>query len=875
MSRTARSGLLSAFVATLFVAMGMECPGTTDTIIPIPGTGTVTLQIRNESGFRVKVESEFVLEDFQVRETLRVLDPTGLDAEASLLPTRTHFLSVVAVIADDSHIPPSALVKPGDVLAEAAFEWNVNFKDGDVILFVIPAPDTGGGDTIDCNSNGISDLLDLQSESSADCNSNGIPDECDISEDPSLDCNANGTMDECEESGETTEDCNHNGVFDKCDISSGNSPDCNENGIPDECDISGESSYDCNENGKPDECDIVDGHSEDCQSNGIPDECDIADGESDDCNSNGVPDECDLEHGAIAIPRQILPQTEGSLLFPVDETHTLAMAPNDDGSSAQINLGFGFELYGSTYHAVFINNNGNISFGAAYPQFTSTGFPVLNFPMIAPFWADVDTRSNLGRVVYKLTDHMLIATWENVGYFNQKGDKRNTFQVAISDGTDTTIGIGQNVAFSYGNMQWTTGDASNGSEGFGGVPATAGANAGDNENFFQIGRFSLPGNAYDGPHEAADGIDFLDYQTIRFSTSDSIANVAPIATGLPSGGVLRVNPRNGESVDLLVQYLSPEAPQTTSVVVQDVSGAAAQGLTIENTPGNTADLHFVWTPDCNDEGLYEFVLTAQDNFVPPGISTSTFHIHVICRSEDCNENQTPDECESDCNSNGRPDDCDLAQCEGQPGCSDCNENGTLDGCEIASGDCLDENHNLIPDECDEEQALPRIGDHGSVKFMPPIGQVTIANPIPLDDHPTGITLAPGISAHAGSANPPSGDPSDPPASGGLSPDQPVAVETHSVTGGISVLFSSTPSGSLPVWTTVSAIEATGSVVVDVFGATGECIGSCSSSVLTNPIEGEASTFAVTIQVNEGISRIHIHGSNPGGLVMTAPEVASH
>ena len=70
---------------------------------------------------------------------------------------------------------------------------------------------------------------------------------------------------------------------------------------------------------------------------------------------------------------------------------------------------------------------------------------------IAPFWADVDTREGLGTVFYRnVTDQetlseikdivskskagfslaarfnpkwALIATWEEVGYFNMKGDK--------------------------------------------------------------------------------------------------------------------------------------------------------------------------------------------------------------------------------------------------------------------------------------------------------------------------------------------------------------------------------------------------------------------------------------------------------------------
>ncbi len=49
----------------------------------------------------------------------------------------------------------------------------------------------------DCNGNGIPDVDDLASGSSADCDGNGRPDECDIADDPSLDWNGDGLHDDC------------------------------------------------------------------------------------------------------------------------------------------------------------------------------------------------------------------------------------------------------------------------------------------------------------------------------------------------------------------------------------------------------------------------------------------------------------------------------------------------------------------------------------------------------------------------------------------------------------------------------------------------------------------------------------------------------
>ena len=71
---------------------------------------------------------------------------------------------------------------------------------------------------------------------------------------------------------------------------------------------------------------------------------------------------------------------------------------------------------------------------------------------------------------------------------------------------------------------------------------------------------------------------------------------------------------------------------------------------------------------------------------------------------DCNLNGIPDECDTDCNLNGTPDDCEqLADCNlnGTPDVcetfADCNANGIPDECDLVGNDC---NQNGVPDECD-------------------------------------------------------------------------------------------------------------------------------------------------------------------------------
>jgi hypothetical protein len=177
---------------------------------------------------------------------------------------------------------------------------------------------------------------------------------------------------------------------------------------------------------------------------------------------------------------------------------------NDDLSTAAINIDSvfgsgGLNFFGTTYHSIFINNNGNITFGEGLTTFTPTSIPAglltgtgAPNPIIAAFWADVDTRNlDSGLVYYNLdTDnHVLTITWDDVGYFSTHSDKLNSFQLQL-------IGLGNgdfDIVFRYEDINWTTGDASGGAGGLDDgnpgtqtSPARAGYAAGDGVHSSEI-----------------------------------------------------------------------------------------------------------------------------------------------------------------------------------------------------------------------------------------------------------------------------------------------------------------------------------------------------------------------------------------------------
>jgi hypothetical protein len=353
-----------------------------------------------------------------------------------------------------------------------------------------------------------------------------------------------------------------------------------------------------------------------------------------------------------------------NLLFPLDGSYAKpdffgspptwcegpALGPDqhNDDDSATVPLGFAFNLYGTLYTTAYINNNGNLSFETFYDSVWPTGFPFTGFPMVAPFWADVDTGNPgnpVGDVWFKQYDSnsdsavdTLVVTWENVGYNDEHGDRRNTFQVAISDGTNAAMGVGNNVCFSYDNMCWTAGDGSGGAGGFGGVPATVGANRGDGSAFFLVGRFGHEGIDYDGPSGNADGVGYLTGKVICFNTATGAdLNLAPIPQNFPLGNTVTISPSAAESLDLSLAFLSPESGQTTTVVIDDVNGVQAAGLTIANTPGNVANVHLGWTPDCTKAGSYVLNFTATDNASTPASKQISLTVIVL----PCDTSNTP------------------------------------------------------------------------------------------------------------------------------------------------------------------------------------------------------------------------------------------
>jgi len=177
-----------------------------------------------------------------------------------------------------------------------------------------------------------------------------------------------------------------------------------------------------------------------------------------------------------------------------------SLAANDDGSTGLVSLNIdgagGINLFGTIATQLYVNNNGNVTFANPLGTYTPSAFSTFGSPIIAPFFADVDTRGagsalmTYGNATYN-TRAAFVVDWLGVGYYFEHTDKLNTFQLILTDRTDTGAG-NFDIEFNYDSIQWETGDASSGSGGLGGTSAAAGYTNGSTTSF------QLPGSLVNG-----------------------------------------------------------------------------------------------------------------------------------------------------------------------------------------------------------------------------------------------------------------------------------------------------------------------------------------------------------------------------------------
>ncbi len=144
-----------------------------------------------------------------------------------------------------------------------------------------------------------------------------------------------------------------------------------------------------------------------------------------------------------------------------------AMPRSDDGAlriDARALFQEGLSVFGS-HHAgndIWLNTNGAISFGSALAGYPTLGSGPLAQDVLAPFWADVDTRidgegAESGQIWIDqdTATNTLTITWDGVGSFRRQAEDTNLFQVQIADQGNGDFDL----SFRYERIEWTRGTA--------------------------------------------------------------------------------------------------------------------------------------------------------------------------------------------------------------------------------------------------------------------------------------------------------------------------------------------------------------------------------------------------------------------------------
>ncbi len=150
-----------------------------------------------------------------------------------------------------------------------------------------------------------------------------------------------------------------------------------------------------------------------------------------------------LDEGELALRRNILDLASVGVEFSPEGVNYRASRvdrpvtgggtalPLSDDSNMAVALPFAFSFRGATYDSVFVNSDGNLSFGAADSASTSRslGRFLAGPPRIAPLFADLDPAQPGASVTTRSEGDSFSVIWSDVPQFG-KTDK-NSFQVTL------------------------------------------------------------------------------------------------------------------------------------------------------------------------------------------------------------------------------------------------------------------------------------------------------------------------------------------------------------------------------------------------------------------------------------------------------------
>jgi len=242
--------------------------------------------------------------------------------------------------------------------------------------------------------------------------------------------------------------------------------------------------------------------------------------------------------------------------------------PSGEAGPTTVPIGFNINFFGSEFNSAYVNNNGNITFSAPLPQYTPSDLTTFGSPIIAPFFADADTRGAGSALVNFGTgtlngQKVFVVNWPGVGCYDSISSVLNNFQLILIDRPDrgtSALGDDFDMEFNYNSVQWDTGTASTGD-----ASCQNASTAGDSAFVGYGNGTTTAGDSFDLPGSGIDN-SFLDSNA---------------TTGLIS------NDLNSTTLGRYIFTVNNGQPTQPSSLTTALSGAGQTGTTI-SVPANTA-----------------------------------------------------------------------------------------------------------------------------------------------------------------------------------------------------------------------------------------------------------------------------------------------
>jgi trypsin len=164
----------------------------------------------------------------------------------------------------------------------------------------------------------------------------------------------------------------------------------------------------------------------------------------------------------------------------------------DDNSTGPVRIGFPVRLGDLRFNELFINTNGNVTFGSSLFAWMPATLSQIPMPIIAPYWDDVDTRYG-GEIRYgrAIIDgkRAFMVIWNRVPRYAGPTSSVNTFQLVLMEPDPTRRWL--DIEFNYARIDWNYRGAYVGFSLALGGPGRQRAGAGDPASYVDSARNAL------------------------------------------------------------------------------------------------------------------------------------------------------------------------------------------------------------------------------------------------------------------------------------------------------------------------------------------------------------------------------------------------